>query len=100
MLDARARPLKLGAEAARRIADRRIGVGCDQLLIIEAARNGAAARLVIRNADGGEVSACGNGARCIASLLMKESGAPALSIETAAGPIRAAARPACCTSPY
>ena len=93
VLDGRARPLGIGAEAARRIADRRIGVGCDQLLIIEAARNGAAARLVIRNADGGEVSACGNGARCIASLLMKESGAPTLSIETAAGPIRAAARP-------
>jgi diaminopimelate epimerase len=92
VLDARARPLRIGAEAARRIADRRTGVGCDQLLILEPARNGAAARLTIRNADGGEVSACGNGARCIASVLLKETGAPAISIETAAGPIRAAAR--------
>jgi diaminopimelate epimerase len=92
VLDARQRPLGIGAEAARRIADRRTGVGCDQLLILEPALNGAAARLTIRNADGGEVSACGNGARCIASLLLKETGAPALSIETAAGPIRAAAR--------
>jgi diaminopimelate epimerase len=92
VLDARARPLAIGAEAARRIADRRTGVGCDQLLILEPALNGAAARLVIRNADGGEVSACGNGARCIASLLLKETGAPAIAIETAAGPIRAEAR--------
>jgi diaminopimelate epimerase len=92
VLDARARAIALGPEAARRIADRRTGVGCDQLLILEPARNGAAARLTIRNADGGEVSACGNGARCIASLLLQETGAPAIAIETAAGPIRAAAR--------
>jgi diaminopimelate epimerase len=94
VLDSRARPIALGAEATRRIADRRIGVGCDQLLILEPARNGAAARLTIRNADGGEVSACGNGARCVASLLLQETGAHAVSIETAAGPIHAAARPA------
>jgi len=67
VLDGRARPVEIGAEVARRIADRRTGVGCDQLLILEPARNGAAARLTIRNADGGEVSACGNGARCIAA---------------------------------
>ncbi|HEX6102941.1 MAG TPA: diaminopimelate epimerase [Alphaproteobacteria bacterium] len=94
VLDARARAIALGPEAARRIADRRTGVGCDQLLILEQARNGAAAaRLTIRNADGGEVSACGNGARCIASLLLQETGAPTIAIETAAGPIRAAAKP-------
>jgi len=92
VLDARARAIALGPEAARRIADRRTGVGCDQLLILEPARNGAAARMTIRNADGGEVSACGNGARCIASLLLNETGAPSIAIETAAGPIRAAAR--------
>ena len=88
VLDGRARPIAIGAQAARAIADRRTGVGCDQVLILEPPRNGtAAARLAIRNADGGEVSACGNGARCVASLLMKETGAPALLIETAAGPI-------------
>jgi diaminopimelate epimerase len=93
VLDGRARPVEIGAEVARRIADRRTGVGCDQLLILEPARNGAAARLTIRNADGGEVSACGNGARCIAALLLNETRAPAITIETAAGPIRAVARP-------
>ena len=93
VLDGRARPVEIGAEVARRIADRRTGVGCDQLLILEPAGNGAAARLTIRNADGGEVSACGNGARCIAALLLNETRAPAITIETAAGPIRAVARP-------
>lgn len=93
VLDGRARPLSIGPEAARRIADRRTGVGCDQLLILGPAKNGAAAALTIRNADGGEVGTCGNGARCIAALLLKETGQPAITIETAAGPIEAIARP-------
>lgn len=93
VLDGRARSLALGPEAARRIADRRTGVGCDQLLILEPARNGGAARLTIFNADGGEVGACGNGARCVAALLLNETGAAAVTIETATGPIRALARP-------
>lgn len=93
VLDGRERRFSIGPEAARRIADRRTGVGCDQLLILEPARNGAAARLTIRNADGGEVSACGNGARCVAELLLKETGKPTVTVETASGPIEAAAGP-------
>lgn len=93
VLDGRARVLSIGPEAARRIADRRTGVGCDQLLILEPAKNGAAAALTIRNADGGEVGTCGNGARCIAALLLRETGGAAIAIETAAGPIEAIARP-------
>ena len=92
VLDGRTRTLAIDAEAARRIADRHTGVGCDQLLILGPARNGAAAALTIRNADGGEVAACGNGARCVAALLMDESGRASVTIETAAGPIRAARR--------
>jgi diaminopimelate epimerase len=92
VLDGRTRAISIGREAARRIADRRTGVGCDQLLIIGPARNGAEAELVIRNADGGEVAACGNGARCVAALLLNESGRQATTIETAAGPIEAIAR--------
>jgi diaminopimelate epimerase len=92
VLDGRARAISIGREAARRIADRRTGVGCDQLLIIGPAKNGADAELVIRNADGGEVAACGNGARCVAALLLRESGRPAIIIGTAAGPIEALAR--------
>ncbi len=93
VLDGRARALSIGPVAARRIAERRTGVGCDQLLILEPARNGAAARLTVRNADGGEVGTCGNGARCIAQLLLKETGGAAITLETAAGPIEAIAKP-------
>ena len=93
VLDARARTVAVDAERARRIADRRTGVGCDQLLILGPAKNGAAARLTIRNADGGEVATCGNGARCVAQLLLHETGGPAIILETAAGPLEAMARP-------
>ncbi len=49
----------------RRLADRRYGVGCDQILVVEAAtRADADFRYRIYNADGGEVEQCGNGARC------------------------------------
>jgi diaminopimelate epimerase len=92
VLDARDRALAIDAAAARAIADRHRGVGCDQLVLIERAqRDGAAAFMRIRNADGGEAEACGNAARCVAALLMHESGARAVTIDTAAGLVAAAA---------
>lgn len=54
----------LGPEQMRRLADRHFGVGCDQILLIEAASGDADFRYRIFNADGGEVEQCGNGARC------------------------------------
>jgi diaminopimelate epimerase len=52
-------------ERVRALADRHFGIGCDQLLLVEAATSaGADFRYRIYNADGGEVSQCGNGARC------------------------------------
>jgi diaminopimelate epimerase len=79
VLDARAEPVPITPERARAIADRRTGIGCDQLILIEPS---AAADLKMRifNADGGEVGACGNAARCVTWL---EGGAP--RIETAGG---------------
>ena len=54
----------------RRVADRRYGVGCDQVLVAEAARRpGADFRYRIWNADGQEVEHCGNGVRCLARFL-------------------------------
>ncbi len=68
VLDARSGPLGIGPAQARAIADRRRGVGCDQLLIVEAPVNGAAdIFLRSHNADGGEAEACGNGTRCVAT---------------------------------
>jgi diaminopimelate epimerase len=77
---------EIGERAARAIADRRTGVGCDQLLLIEPPKSPLADVFMrIRNADGGEVETCGNGARCVAALLMAETGRPHVVIETVVG---------------
>jgi diaminopimelate epimerase len=92
VVDARAEPFPLTDALAKAIADRREGVGCDQLLILEPPTNGSAdVFLRIRNHDGGEVGACGNGTRCVAALVMGETGRNALVIETAAGLLQAKA---------
>jgi diaminopimelate epimerase len=84
VLDARAHPLSVGPAEARAIADRRTGVGCDQLLIVEPSER-ADVFMRIRNADGGEVAACGNGARCVGALVLAETGRGEATIETLAG---------------
>lgn len=89
LLDARARPLDLSPEAIRRIGDRHRGVGFDQLVVIGPPRDGGAARLRFYNADGGEAGACGNATRCVASLLLEESGAARVVLEAAPGPLPA-----------
>jgi len=86
VVDAREDPFALDAGRARALADRREGVGCDQIVVLEAPRNGPAdVFLRFWNSDGSEVDACGNGTRCAASLVMAESGRDAIAIETAAG---------------
>lgn len=94
VFDARQAPLALSAAQARALADRRAGIGCDQVIVIEAAPTAEAdAFMRIHNADGGEVNACGNAARCVAHLLMAESGRAEVRIATGAG-ILAATRAA------
>lgn len=91
VFDARKQPLALSAAAARALADRRRGIGCDQLIVIE----GTATAPVMRvfNADGGEAETCGNAARCVARILFEESGRHEVTLATKAGPLlcRAAA---------
>ena len=87
ILDAREHALTLDTAAARAIADRHRGVGCDQILIIEPPKAAGAAFMRIRNADGGEAEACGNGARCVAALLMDENKTDRVVLETLGGPI-------------
>jgi diaminopimelate epimerase len=90
VLDARLRDLGIGPDEARAIADRRTGVGCDQLLIVKPANgSGADVFMEIRNCDGDEVGACGNGTRCIAAMVMDEKGTDAAVIETVAGLLNA-----------
>ncbi len=92
VLDARQGPMTLSETAVRAIADRRTGVGFDEMLILERAHDARAdAFMGIRNADGSVAEACGNGARCVAWLLMKERGADRVRIETLGGMIEATA---------
>ena len=76
---------------ARRIADRERGVGCDQLITIAPpdVPDTEDAVMGIWNADGGAVEACGNAARCIAWLLMEETGRDEIRLATRGGPITA-----------
>jgi diaminopimelate epimerase len=86
IIDGRAIALRLDERLVRALADRRRGVGCDQLILIETpTKPGAAAAIRFWNADGGEVAACGNGSRCVAAHLMAEAGVRALDLETKAG---------------
>ena len=90
VLDARARALPLGADALRAIADRKEGIGCDQIIALEPSRR-ADVFMRIWNADGGEVGACGNAARCVAGILAAERGEKSVSIETESGVLAALA---------
>lgn len=69
VFDARHGALALSRGQVRALADRHTGIGCDQLIAIEPPRNGGDAFMRIWNADGGEVSACGNATRCVARVL-------------------------------
>jgi diaminopimelate epimerase len=84
VLDARPRALALGPDAVRAIADRKEGIGCDQIIALEPSRQ-ADVFMRIWNADGGEVGACGNAARCVAALVAAERGQSKVSIETESG---------------
>jgi diaminopimelate epimerase len=85
ILDARDGAIEMDEARVRAIADRQTGVGCDQLILLEPSDT-ADMRMRIWNADGGEVEACGNAARCVALLEGGET-----SIETRGGIIRASA---------
>jgi len=84
VIDARASAVRLSPDATRRLADRRSGVGCDQVIVIETSQRGDAFMRIL-NADGSEVSACGNATRCVAGLTTGELRRPQGIIETAAG---------------
>ena len=90
VLDARKKPIQLDTEAMRLIADRRFGIGCDQILLLEPPTgHDADVHYRIYNADGNEVQQCGNGARCIARYLHANGLEDKTEIvaETGSGPI-------------
>jgi diaminopimelate epimerase len=70
LIDNMSRSLDLGSEQIRLLADRRRGIGCDQLLMVEPpVDSGADVRVRIFNQDGSESGQCGNGLRCLAAWL-------------------------------
>lgn len=87
VLDGRVTPLSLTSEQVKRLADRgnQVTGGCDQVVVLERSPAGASVFMRIYNADGSEVSACGNATRCVGQLLMHELGHPNASVETRAG---------------
>src|ERR1700704_4350317 len=86
VLDARAADLELTPERRRTIADRRLGVGCDQLIVLERpTESDADVFMRIYNPDGGEADACGNATRCVASVLMDERNSDHVTVQTIAG---------------
>ncbi|MHC8508293.1 MAG: diaminopimelate epimerase [Rhodospirillales bacterium] len=99
VFDARRAPVRLDGASARAVADRRRGVGCDQVIVIEPPKEGGGAEAAgvpfmrIFNADGGEAGACGNATRCVGALLMAETGAETTAVETLAGVLNIQAAP-------
>lgn len=70
VIDASSQRLELSPEQCRTIADRHFGIGCDQILLVEPARDKTSDFYYrIFNADGSEVEQCGNGARCFARFV-------------------------------
>jgi diaminopimelate epimerase len=88
ILDARERPVRLAPEDVCALADRRTGIGFDQMITLEGS-DASDVFMRIHNADGGEVEACGNAARCVAALLMAETGQEAATIDSLGGALSA-----------
>jgi diaminopimelate epimerase len=96
VLDGVRRRIDLTPAQAARLADRRFGVGCDQVLLVEPPRlTGTDFHYRIFNADGSEVEQCGNGARCFARFVRDEglTDKDAIPVGTAAGAILLRLRP-------
>ncbi len=92
VIDFRRGGIPVDATGATALADRRTGIGCDQLVLLEPPRHPIAQVMMrILNADGSEAEACGNATRCIADLIHRETGDRRVRIETMAGLLEAEA---------
>jgi diaminopimelate epimerase len=88
VFDERGRSLGFTPALAAAVADRRTGVGCDQLITIEPCED-ADVFMRIRNPDGSEAGACGNATRCVAHLVAQQTQRTRLVIRTVAGDLPA-----------
>lgn len=90
VIDAIRQPVEITPALARQLGDRRFGIGCDQLLVVEPAQQaGVDFRYRIFNNDGSEVEQCGNGARCFARFVFDQglTTKTSIRVETRAGVI-------------
>lgn len=87
VLDGRKSSLDLDLADIKRITDRRFGIGCDQLIILENSQK-SDVFMRIYNPDGSEAGACGNATRCVADIVLKETEKDQISIETISGMLK------------
>ncbi len=91
VVDCREHPLPLDVAAIRKLGDRHFGVGFDQLLTIERARDaGAAFAYGVWNTDGSTARQCGNGVRCVARWLVRDGAlgtSGSVKLESPSGPV-------------
>jgi len=91
IIDAVSRPVELSREQLIYLGDRRLGVGCDQILLVEPAANPDSDFFFrIYNSDGSEAGQCGNGARCFARFVRDQglSSKDILLVDTLSGPLQ------------
>ena len=91
VIDAINQSVSLTPQQVQQLADRHFGIGCDQLLLVEAATTAESDfRYRIYNADGGEVEQCGNGARCFMQFVRDQglTDKSQLQVETLGGPLQ------------
>ncbi len=84
VLDARHRALAIDETKARAIADRKTGIGCDQLIVLAPSKT-ADVNMLIWNNEGFEVESCGNASRCIGDMLFSELSRDRATIDTKGG---------------
>jgi diaminopimelate epimerase len=90
ILDGRKKTLDLTLERRRSIAHRQLGIGCDQLIVLEPPTDRDADIFMrIYNPDGSEAGACGNATRCVASLVMDERETDQVTVQTISGLLEA-----------
>ena len=83
IIDARTKKIFLNKKNIKKISDRKKGLGCDQVVIIEKPKKKKTSAFIkFYNADGSITKACGNATRCVAFLLMKEYKTKKIALET------------------
>lgn len=92
ILDERAQRFGVDPAQVAALADRHAGIGCDQLIVIQPTQS-ADAFMRIYNPNGSQAGACGNAARCVADILLRQDARPGVTIRTISGDLTATRRP-------